>query len=116
MEKADLGKGPTRKGLEQRFRGFLRDHELPKPSRFNAPIELGGGRIEVDCLWRKQRLIVELDGRGAHMTTAAFHDDRARDQELVAAGFRVIRITWWQLVHEPSRIAGIIARLLAERS
>jgi very-short-patch-repair endonuclease len=112
LAKADLGKGPTRKGLEQRFRRFLRTHDLPRPTKFNAPIELHGRRIEVDVLWRKQRLVVELDGRAAHTTTDAFHEDRARDQALVAAGFRVIRITSWQLSHEPDRIAEVIRRLL----
>jgi very-short-patch-repair endonuclease len=114
LEKADLGKGPTRNGLEQRFRRFVREHDLPRPTRLNAPIELNGRRIEVDVLWRRQRLIVELDGGGAHMTTDAFHDDRARDQELVAAGFRVIRITWWQLKSEPERIVSVLRRLVAE--
>jgi very-short-patch-repair endonuclease len=111
LEKADLGKGPTRKGLEQRFRRFLREHDIARPE-FNAPMELNRGRIEVDCLWREQRLIVELDGAAAHMTTDAFHSDRARDQELVAGGWRVIRITWWQLVNQPDRIAEILWRLL----
>jgi hypothetical protein len=97
LGKAELGKGPTREGLEQHFRRFLRNHDLPRPTSFNAPLELNGRRIEVDVLWRTQRLIVELDSRAAHMTVDAFHDDRARDQELVAAGFRVIRIAWWQL-------------------
>lgn len=112
LAKADLGKGPTRKGLEQRFRRFIQDHDLPKPTKFNAPIEIDGRRIEVDVLWRKQRLIVELDGHRAHTTTDAFHEDRARDQELVAAGFRVIRITSWQLGLEANRIAAVIRRLL----
>jgi very-short-patch-repair endonuclease len=112
LAKADLGKGPTRKGLEQRFRRFIREHDLPRPTKFNAPIELNDRRIEVDVLWRKHRLIVELDGRAAHTTTDAFHEDRARDQALVAAGFRVIRITSWQLSHEPDRIADVIGRLL----
>ena len=112
LEKADLGKGPTREGVEQRFRRFIRDHDLPKPTKFNASREVGGRRVEVDVLWRNQRLIVELDGRAAHTTTDAFHEDRARDQELAAAGFRVIRITSWQLSHEPDRIAAVIRRLL----
>jgi hypothetical protein len=114
LEKADLGKGPTRKGLEQLFRRFVRDHDIPKPTGFNAPVDLSDRRIEVDCLWHKERLIVELDGGRAHMTTDAFHEDRARDQELIAAGFRVIRITWWQLVHEATRIAALLRKLLAE--
>ena len=57
-------------------------------------------------------MIVELDGHAAHSTTDAFHADRARDQELVAAGFRIIRITWWQLTREPDRVATVLRRLL----
>jgi very-short-patch-repair endonuclease len=86
--------------------------EEPKPTGFNVPMEIDGKRIEVDVLWRDQRLIVELDGRAAHTTTDAFHEDRARDQDLVAAGFRVIRITSWQLGQEAERIADVTGRLL----
>ena len=38
-------------------------------------LELDGTTIQPDCLWRRQRLIVELDGHTFHGTRAAFEAD-----------------------------------------
>ena len=54
-------------------------------------------RHEVDFLWRRQRLIVEVDGFTYHASRAAFERDRLRDAELHAAGYRVMRVTWQQI-------------------
>jgi very-short-patch-repair endonuclease len=35
----------------------------------------------VDFVWRTRRLIVEADGGEAHLTAAAFENDRRRDVE-----------------------------------
>ena len=69
---------------------------------------------EVDALWRAQRLIVEIDGFDAHGTRAAFERDRRRDAHLVAAGHRVIRITWRQLRDEPELTVARLAAALAQ--
>jgi very-short-patch-repair endonuclease len=68
--------------------------------------------MECDCVWRPQRLIVELDGRATHDTAAAFERDRARDRLLQAAGWRVVRITWRQLHHDEDRIFADLRELL----
>src|SRR4051794_12294500 len=87
---ANLGEAPglTRSPLEDEFIRFLRKHKLPMPE-----LNVGMNGIEVDCVWREQRLIVELDGRDAHDSTPAFESDRARDAALVAARWRVVRVT-----------------------
>jgi hypothetical protein len=93
--RAALGEpaGILRSDLEQDFLPFLRRFRLPLPET-NASIELGSGRwIEVDCLWRKQRVIVELDGRHAHSTRSRFDSDRERDRTLAVLGWRVVRVT-----------------------
>jgi ketosteroid isomerase-like protein len=61
-------KGITREELENRFHALVEDQGLPRPER-NADLELEPGRwIQVDCLWRDARLIVELDGATAGWT------------------------------------------------
>jgi very-short-patch-repair endonuclease len=70
---------------------------------------------EVDALWREDRLIVEVDGFDPHGTRMAFERDRRRDAELVAAGYRVIRITWRQLTDEPEAVVARLAGALARR-
>jgi very-short-patch-repair endonuclease len=71
------------------------------------------GDYEVDLLWPEERVIVEVDGYPFHRSRAALHRDRRRDAVLEAAGYRVLRITWRDLVDEPTAVAVRIARVLA---
>jgi very-short-patch-repair endonuclease len=68
---------------------------------------------EVDLLWRAERLVVELDGRAFHASPAAFRDDRRRDADLQAAGYRVLRFTWHQIDAETAWVVTRIRQLLA---
>ncbi len=99
--------GPTRSELEDRFLSFTRSARLPPP-RVNCSV-LGSER---DVVWHERRLIVELDGRAAHATAAAFERDRARDRVLNAAGWRTVRVTWRQLQLEPDAVARDLRRIL----
>jgi len=101
-----------RSPLEERFLPFLDHHGLLCP-RFNAQVEAGGRWHEVDCLWPRQREIVELDGWEDHGTRGAFREDRARDRRLRLVGYGVTRITWAQLDDEPDLIAADLRALLA---
>jgi hypothetical protein len=101
----------TRSELEDRFLVFLDAHGLPRPL-VNNGIEVRGRWMECDCVWPSQRLVVELDGRATHDTTAAFERDRDRDRLLQAAGWRVVRITWRQLIADVDRIAADLRDLL----
>lgn len=56
--------------------------------------------------------MVELDGWATHGTRNAYESDRARDRRFAAAGWRVIRVTWRQLIEEPDLIAADLAALL----
>jgi Transcriptional regulator, AbiEi antitoxin/Protein of unknown function (DUF559) len=89
-------KGRTRSELETRFAALLARTDLPRPA-LNALLDVDGFKVEADCLWGEQRLIVELDGGRAHRTRVAFESDRERDRRLQAAGWRVVRVTWRQL-------------------
>jgi predicted transcriptional regulator of viral defense system len=108
---------PTENNFEELFLKLCRDHNLPLPER-QVYIDPDDGEpiIRGDFVWREQRLIVETDGRQTHGTHGAFESDRRRDQRLTLAGWRVLRITWKQLTHEPKRIARIVAQALRQRS
>ena len=67
---------------------------------------------ELDATWPEQRLVVEVDGWAGHGTRRAFESDRARDRELVVAGWRVIRLTWRQLDEDGETIARQLSALL----
>jgi len=53
-------------------------------------------------------LIVEVDGFAYHSSRPAFERDRRRDARLQAAGFRVIRFTYLQIVNEPLTLIGCL--------
>jgi hypothetical protein len=110
---ADLRSGTTvtRSELEGRFREFVRANGLPPPA-LNARV-LG---LECDCVWRAERLVVELDGHAVHGTTVAFERDRERDRMLQASGWHVVRVTWNQLHRDAALVAKDLKRILGKKT
>jgi very-short-patch-repair endonuclease/predicted transcriptional regulator of viral defense system len=102
------GPALTRSPAEARLLRLLRQAGLPPPE---TNVRVGG--YEVDFLWREARFIVEVDGFTYHSTRFDFESDRLRDAELEAQGFRVMRVTWRQLVDDPGAVVNRIARALA---
>jgi very-short-patch-repair endonuclease len=102
--------GYSRSGAERRLRRLVKAAELQPPA-FNTYV-LG---FEVDAVWAAEKLIVEVDGYGAHGHQAAFERDRKRDQLLAAAGYVVLRFTWRQLTREPLAAVARIAEMLSVR-
>lgn len=106
-------RGITRRGLEERFAEILSRANLPLPL-FNADVAVAGRFYEVDCLWTKQLLVAELDGRAVHRTRRAFEEDRERDRLLQVDGWRVVRITWRQLRDDAPAVIADLGRLLRQ--
>jgi very-short-patch-repair endonuclease len=79
----------SRSSLEDQFMSACLRAGLPRP-RVNALIE----GLEVDLLWNRERLVIELDGFEYHRDRLAFERDRERDAHLARAGYRVIRFTF----------------------
>jgi very-short-patch-repair endonuclease len=100
--------GVTRSELEDQFLKFVRKHRLPMPE-LNARIH----GYEVDCVWRNQKLIVELDSRDAHLQMPAFESDRARDAALLTGGWPVVRVTSRRMHRDAKRLADELRVLLA---
>jgi len=70
-------------------------------------------RFLVDFLWRDWRLIVETDGYRYHRGRQAFEDDRARDLELRARGFEVVRLGERQVAEGSEQVAKVLRMALA---
>jgi hypothetical protein len=101
--------------LEDRFLTFVAEWRLPPPE-VNVWLQIRGVWLECDCIWRSERLVVELDGRATHGTAAAFERDRARDRALNAAGWRTVRITWHQLQSDAPVLAEDLRAVLGRPS
>jgi very-short-patch-repair endonuclease len=103
----------VRDELEHRFLEVVRAAGLPAPET-NVRIHAHGRRYRIDCLWREQRVVVELDGRAAHARTMAFEEDRARDAALNAIGLRPLRFTWRRVTQEASEVIAELDATLAQ--
>jgi very-short-patch-repair endonuclease len=100
----------TRSEAERKLLRLVRAAGLPPPQT-NVRI----GRFEVDAIWPAERLVVEVDGFAFHGSRAAFERDRARDADLQALGYGVIRITWRQLTRTPHEVVARLAVALTAR-
>jgi very-short-patch-repair endonuclease/predicted transcriptional regulator of viral defense system len=100
----------TRSEAEDRLLGLIAAARLPRPE---VNVRVCGH--EVDLLWRDSRLVVEVDGYAFHSTRTAFERDRARDADLQAGDFRVLRVTWRQIADQPYALIARIAQALVVR-
>jgi very-short-patch-repair endonuclease len=81
-----------------------------------VPEPLGNVKLagyDVDFVWPEERLVIEVDGFRFHGHRVAFERDRRKDQVLLTAGYRVVRVTWRQLADAPLTVLAVIAAALA---
>lgn len=73
------------------------------------------GRLlgRVDFAWPEHRLVVETDGYAFHADRRSYRDDRRRTNALVVAGWRVVRFTWEDVMHDPAHVVAVVRKALA---
>jgi hypothetical protein len=84
-------------------------------AQYGLPQPVSNGFVcgrEVDLHWPGLGLIVEVDGYETHGPRPAFEADRIRDQDLLVAGWRVARVTDWQMTELRAETATRFAALL----
>jgi very-short-patch-repair endonuclease len=79
----------TRSKAERIALRVLREHDL-EPDESDIRI----GPYRADFLYRRERLIVEIDGARFHSTPKRFVDDRRRTAYLASRNFQVFPLTW----------------------
>jgi hypothetical protein len=108
-----LGRTLTRSELEEMFLSLVDGASIPRPE-LNVDIPVPGEEINVDCVWRAARLVVELDSRRYHLENpGAFTRDRRRDRLLRLAGWDPVRFTDEELEHHPREVTATVIDLLA---
>lgn len=112
LEARGEGYVPPASELERLGRKVFHEGGLPTPE---FEVQLGDDDLigRVDCCWRAARIVVELDGGRYHDGLSARESDRARDNRLVAAGWRVLRFTWDDLTLRPVETVRTIRTALA---
>lgn len=116
LEARGPGYVPPESELEARFIELLRSAALSEPRR---QVDLGDGDGwigRVDFLFGRDRLVVEVDGALFHSGLADRRSDAERDRRLVAAGFRVRRFGWGDVVGNPAQVVEDLAALLTATS
>jgi hypothetical protein len=86
----------------------FRHRSLP-PSVGQYAITLPDRRIRADRAWPEAMLAVELDGARHHTSPEDRQRDLARDRELAALGWVVLRFTYADVLRDP---AGVRAKVL----
>lgn len=99
----------TRSMLEDRFAAIIAASGLAMPDA-GAPVE----SLEVDFLWRAQRLVVEIDGPH-HLQPHSMKRDPARDRLLRDAGFEILRYTAHDIDHHREHIVSTLTHRLQQQ-
>jgi very-short-patch-repair endonuclease len=96
---------------ERRFHRLLRAAGI---GGWQGNVKASGTTRTVDVLFAAERLVIEIDGHHYH-GDATFELDRWRQNEIVLAGWRVLRFTWTMIDKYPERVVETVRNALAQR-
>ncbi|MCJ7672410.1 MAG: endonuclease domain-containing protein [Acidimicrobiia bacterium] len=99
--------------LERKMLRLLRDAGLPAPSREIDVGDADGWVGRVDLVYRDAKILIEVDSRLHHTALDDYERDRARDNRLVASGWRVLRFTADQIIRHPNEVARTVGIALS---
>lgn len=103
--------GVTDSELETRVLRLLRNSGLPIPHLQYEVHDRGAFLGRVDLAYPDARVAIEVDGFAPHSGKRAFHRDRARANDIQAAGWTMLRITSQHLDH-PEQVVAWLRDLL----
>jgi very-short-patch-repair endonuclease len=98
--------------LEDQLLRLLRSRGLP-PTAIHLNVFHGDERIcEVDMAYPQERVAIEVHGYRFHSIRSAWERDQRRENELVRAGWRVLKATSSQLDRDPDSFIDTLRALL----
>jgi very-short-patch-repair endonuclease len=114
LDERDPGLRDARNVWEAKVLRSFRRAGLPSP-KVNHRVRVGGRVRYVDFAWPEAMVAVEFDGFVPHSTRRVFDDDRARQNDLVADGWTVFRVTKSMLDADPALVLAPIAAALTAK-
>ena len=84
---------------------------LPAPD-VQVPVQAGRKTYFADLGYREQKLVLEADGRDHHSERKKVAADMVRHNDMVGAGWRVLRFTWAQVMYQPEVVIAAIRQAL----
>jgi very-short-patch-repair endonuclease len=108
MREALMQSRLTRSQVERLFLRLVRRAGVPLPDETNHQV----AGCEVDALWTRERVVVEIDVVGTHGSGERFHADRRKDLLLRSHGFDVRRYSDHMLEHDALKVIADLTRAL----
>lgn len=107
--------GRSESALETRLRLLLvRAGLVPEALQYEVLDSVGRLQGRLDMAWPSVRLAVEADGREFHDTPDALYRDRHRANDVVLAGWRILRFTWADLQRRPEWVIAQVRRAITQ--
>jgi len=116
LDERSAADGLAESVLEARMLRLCRHQGLPEPvcqHEVRSGTRLVG---RIDFAYPHDLVAIELDGYESHSSLDAFRRDRARQNDLVAMGWTVLRFTWDDVTQRPARVAGAVRAVLGAKS
>jgi len=113
LDERDPAARGARNVWEAKVVRIVRKLGLPSP-RVNHRVRVAGRVRYLDLAWPDVKVAIEFDGFVPHSTRRVFDDDRARQNDLVADGWTVFRVTATML-RDPERAFAPISAAIARK-
>lgn len=94
--------GPSEYRLEVKAKRLIAHSDLPRPQRQHW-VHIDRDWFRLDLAWTDRQVAAECEGFEFHGNRRRWKHDRRRLALLEAAGWRVVLLTWDDVVHEPQR-------------
>jgi very-short-patch-repair endonuclease len=114
LDERDPGLRNARNVWEAKVLRLVRRLGLPRPE-VNHRVRIGGRVRYLDLAWPRAKVAIEFDGFVPHSTRRVFDDDRARQNDLVADGWTVFRVTATMLRDPEGAFAPIAVAIAGKR-
>jgi len=105
----DAATTPPQSVFETRLLRLLRRKGLPTPI-CQHPVRVDGRRFVLDFAYPELMLAIEADGRRWHSSRLSWERDRARLNELMLLGWRIVHVTWSDLTTGPEAVVDAVQR------
>ena len=103
----------TQSEFERRLLALLSRSDLPLPvPQFEVALP-SGRKAYLDFAWPDLRLALEADSYRHHAGRLAWSRDRIRNRELLSIGWRIVPVTWEDMVEAPDELVDILRQARA---
>lgn len=113
VEACEPGASVPQSVFERRLLRTICRGGLPEPIPQHEIRNRGRMVARVDYAYPETRLAIEADGYRWHSGRANWERDRARLNELTLLGWRIIHVTWSELIRNPDAVVARIRSALA---